>query len=179
MSSSSNSNPNMSPNQQFCLCGQRSPLKTSYKEENPRRRQIGKCKFFDWVDPPTCTRGKDFGNHVIKLLRKAEGENAELKKKLQKFEEENAELKWHIVENEEEIESLMNLVQKLSGEVQQLSTQNQKAIKRSAELVNLSTLSCRKKWQKQLIVFSLLVICIAMFYKYCNAVPNGKFLALP
>ncbi|KAG5565385.1 hypothetical protein RHGRI_001325 [Rhododendron griersonianum] len=154
MNSSSNSNLNMSPNQQFCLCGQRSPLKTSYKEENSGMRFIGcinyktngKCKFFDMVDPPTCTRGKDFGNHVIKLLRKAEGENAELKEKLQKFEKENAELKRYIVENEEEIESLMNLVQKLSGEVQQLSTQNQEAIKRSEELVNLSTLSRRKEW---------------------------------
>ncbi|KAG5524126.1 hypothetical protein RHGRI_030948 [Rhododendron griersonianum] len=73
----------------------------------------------------------------------------------------------------------MNLVQKLSGEVQQLSTQNQEAIKRSEELVNLSTLSRRNEWHQQLIVLSLLVICIAMFYKYCNVVPNGKFLALP
>lgn len=98
---------------------------------------------------------------------------------MQKFEDENAELKRYIVENEEEINSLMNIVQKLSGEVQQLSTQNQEAIKRSEELVNLSTLSRRKEWHQQLIVLSLLVICIAMFYNYCNWVPNGKFLALP
>ncbi|KAG5541045.1 hypothetical protein RHGRI_021064 [Rhododendron griersonianum] len=73
----------------------------------------------------------------------------------------------------------MNLVQKLSGEVQQLSTQNQEAIKRSEELVNLSTLSRRKEWHQQLLVLSSLVICMAMFYKYCNVVRNGKFLALP
>ncbi|KAG5565910.1 hypothetical protein RHGRI_001732 [Rhododendron griersonianum] len=67
---------------------------------------------------------------------------------MQNFEGQNAELKRYIVENEEEIDSLMNLVQKLSGEVQQLSTQNQEAIKRREELVNLSTLSRRKEWHQ-------------------------------
>ncbi|KAI8559952.1 hypothetical protein RHMOL_Rhmol04G0216600 [Rhododendron molle] len=73
----------------------------------------------------------------------------------------------------------MNLVQKLSGEVKQLSTQNQEAIKISEELENLSTLSRRKDSHQQLLVLSLLVICMAMFYKYCNVVRNGKFLPWP
>ncbi|XP_058198398.1 uncharacterized protein LOC131313922 [Rhododendron vialii] len=190
MSSSSNSNPNLSPNEQICFCGQRSPLRTSFTEENPGRRFVGcinyktncKCKFFDWIDPPTCTRGMDFGNHVIKMLRKVEAENAALKDKMQKIERENADLKTSISENEKEIESLMNLVRKQSGEVQQLSKQNEQAIKRSEDLVNLLTLSRRQEWHLKLIVLALAlalaVICFPMFSKYYN-VPSDKFLALP
>ncbi|KAF7145971.1 hypothetical protein RHSIM_Rhsim04G0159400 [Rhododendron simsii] len=82
------------------------------------------------------------------------------------------------LKNEEEIESLMNLVQKQSGEVQQLSKQNEQAIKRSEDLVNLLTLSRRQEWHLKLIVLALAVICFPMFSKYYN-VPSDKFLALP
>lgn len=118
----------------------------------------------------------DFGNHVIKLLRKVEAENAALKDKMQKIERENADLKTSISENEEEIESLMNLARKQSGEVQQLSTQNEQAIKRSEDLVNLLTLSHRQEWHLKLIVLALAVIFFPMFSKYYN-VPSDKFLA--
>ncbi|KAG5524327.1 hypothetical protein RHGRI_031111 [Rhododendron griersonianum] len=72
---------------------------------------------------------------------------------MQKMKGENADLKTSIAENEEEIHSLMNLVQKLSGEAQQLSMQNEQAIKRSEDLVNLLTLSRQQEWHLQLIVW--------------------------
>ncbi|KAH7858458.1 hypothetical protein Vadar_024084 [Vaccinium darrowii] len=129
--SSSNWNPNLSPHEN-CFCGERSPLRTSYTEENPGRRFLGcinyktsrKCKHFEWVDPPMCVRGMDFGPSIIKMVRKAEGKNAELKEQLVKVGRENAELKRSAAEKEHEIEQLMNIVQKLNAEVQQMSTKN-------------------------------------------------------
>ncbi|KAI8571748.1 hypothetical protein RHMOL_Rhmol01G0142800 [Rhododendron molle] len=58
----------------LCGCGLRAPLRTALTEPNVGRRFLGcvnykgdnPCKFFDWVDPPTCERGKEFGNLIVK-----------------------------------------------------------------------------------------------------------------
>ncbi|KAG5557386.1 hypothetical protein RHGRI_007593 [Rhododendron griersonianum] len=58
----------------LCGCRLRAPLRTALTELNVGRRILGcvnykddnPCKFFDWVDPPTCERGKEFGNLIVK-----------------------------------------------------------------------------------------------------------------
>ncbi|KAH7833732.1 hypothetical protein Vadar_009201 [Vaccinium darrowii] len=80
MSSSSTGATTASTNQEgykfLCECNVRAPLRTALTKENVGRRFLGcgnyqgeggkKCNFFDWFDPETCKRGKEFGNWIVK-----------------------------------------------------------------------------------------------------------------
>nr|POE73976.1 hypothetical protein CFP56_56661 [Quercus suber] len=73
MSSSTSSHALGSPWMQFCHCGKRAPVKTSWTGENIGRRfwaceKYGvddTCGYFVWLDPPLCARGRE----LLPLLR--------------------------------------------------------------------------------------------------------------
>nr|POE73968.1 hypothetical protein CFP56_56653 [Quercus suber] len=73
MSSSTSLRALGSPWIQFCHCGKRAPVKTSWTGENIGRRfwaceKYGvndTCVYFVWLDPPTCARGRE----LLPLLR--------------------------------------------------------------------------------------------------------------
>ncbi|KAI8566008.1 hypothetical protein RHMOL_Rhmol02G0005800 [Rhododendron molle] len=61
----------------YCRCGEKAPLRTSKTNANPGRRFLGcvnyeennACKFFIWVDPPTCPRGLVYGRQLQKKIK--------------------------------------------------------------------------------------------------------------
>ncbi|KAE9465292.1 hypothetical protein C3L33_02804, partial [Rhododendron williamsianum] len=99
MSASSSSTPNSRSKLEcnvLCGCGVRAPLRTTIAEPNVGRRFLGcvnykkddeACKFFDWVDPPTCERGKDFRNWMVKKNDDLQKENVDLRAKIAELKE--------------------------------------------------------------------------------------------
>ncbi|KAI8539361.1 hypothetical protein RHMOL_Rhmol09G0176700 [Rhododendron molle] len=99
MSSSSSSTPNSRSKVErnvLCGCGVRAPLRTALTEPNVGRRFLGcvnykkedqACKFFEWVDPATCERGKDFGNWMLKKHNDLRKENVGLRAKIVELKE--------------------------------------------------------------------------------------------
>ncbi|XP_058189292.1 uncharacterized protein LOC131306878 [Rhododendron vialii] len=80
----------------LCGCGVRAPLRTALTEPNVGRRFLGcvnykkddeGCKFFDWVDLPTCERGKDFGKWIVKKNDDLQKENVDLRAKIAELKE--------------------------------------------------------------------------------------------
>ncbi|CAL8084613.1 unnamed protein product [Prunus armeniaca] len=76
--------------QPICHCGNQCHLRTSWTDNNPRRRFWGYadygvrrgCAFFEWYDPQVCERSKIVISGLLKRLRKEEKENRKLKKEV-------------------------------------------------------------------------------------------------
>ncbi|KAH7867526.1 hypothetical protein Vadar_034530 [Vaccinium darrowii] len=114
-----------------CFCGLRSPLGTALTDDNVGRRFLGcvnyhkiisllletrffffnrnvapgpdeKCKSFEWVDPETCARGKEFGRWIVKKNMDLQNKLADLGKKMEecKRSEEWFEVKMSSTKNE-------------------------------------------------------------------------------
>ncbi|XP_058181321.1 uncharacterized protein At4g04775-like [Rhododendron vialii] len=72
----------------YCGCGEKAPLRTSNTYANPRRRFLGcinyeetnACKFFIWVDPPTCARGLDYSRHLQEKIKELEKKEDKLER---------------------------------------------------------------------------------------------------
>ncbi|KAI8573007.1 hypothetical protein RHMOL_Rhmol01G0245500 [Rhododendron molle] len=96
-SSTATSYSTMNTEEQFdvqCGCGVKAPLRTALTNPNVGRRFLGcvnyksdnGCKYFHWVDPPTCERGKEFGKWIVK-------KNMDLQKDVEDLRRQNLHLK--------------------------------------------------------------------------------------
>ncbi|KAI8530850.1 hypothetical protein RHMOL_Rhmol11G0091000 [Rhododendron molle] len=106
-SSSATSSSTMNTQEQFnvqCGCRVKAPLRTTLTYPNVGRRFLGcvnyksdnACKYFDWVDPPTCDRGKDFGNWIVKKNMDLQKDVEDLRRQILHLKKTETDLKGEI-----------------------------------------------------------------------------------
>ncbi|KAK6150062.1 hypothetical protein DH2020_017587 [Rehmannia glutinosa] len=72
----------------FCNCGRNATMKTSWTDLNPGRRymacqkfkEVGGCTFFNWIDPPMCSRARQIIPGLLKKINKLEDQVKEFEK---------------------------------------------------------------------------------------------------
>ncbi|KAI8559509.1 hypothetical protein RHMOL_Rhmol04G0179400 [Rhododendron molle] len=143
-----------------CGCGVEAPLRTTLTNPNVGRRFLecvnykilsdNTCKYFDWVDPPTCERGKDFGNWIVKKNMDLDKDVEDLRKQILHVKKTDTDLKGEIrvlKERENEFGQKMEQWQKRNAELrvkmEEVKAKNMslrggnKAMKENIELANL------------------------------------------
>ncbi|CAA0839001.1 Unknown protein [Striga hermonthica] len=83
-----------------CHCGQRTVIRTSWKDTNPGRRfesclnyEHSGCDYFDWFDPPMCRRSKMIIPGLLRKMNERQTEIEKLKQKNEQLVELNKKLK--------------------------------------------------------------------------------------
>ncbi|XP_058216848.1 uncharacterized protein LOC131327728 [Rhododendron vialii] len=123
-----------------CDCGRKAVMRPSLTVKNPGRRFLGcvnykqknGCKFFVWVDPPTCERGLEYA----KIMQ---AKKEELERQIEDFKMMNNELGRGMHKLEQENDALFVKLAELTEINVNLEGQTRPK-RRKSRLTNLTTL---------------------------------------